>query len=145
VPEEVAMLATVHRGEGDAFLWNRFIFAPFYRSELKNKRKIVATLKYTKATEIFNDKLSHIISGHTVLQQPMTIVGQTNIDTCAYDSYPEKTSSSGKYVQKPPKWAALTCVELDTWTFYKTTETTFKEIKPVVITEKDLLKQEKSL
>lgn len=143
VPKEVEMLATVQRGDGEAFLWGRHIFAPFCRTELKNRRKMIATLKYNKSTEIFNDKLSHIISGHTVLHQPLTIVGQTNIDTCAYDSYATPAGPWEKHTEKPPTWAALTCVELDTWTFYKATETTFKEVKPIVISEEDLANLDK--
>lgn len=136
-PDKVLSLATVQRNHGDAFLWSRDIFDPFYAGSLEDKESVIRTLKY-RGTRFFNDQLSHIISGHTILQRPMTIIGQTNIDTGAYSSYwvPVDPYASGGIV--PKKWAALTCVELDTWKFYQATENSCVETTPFVVTKEDL-------
>lgn len=136
-PVDLLELATTQRGDGDAFLWSRNIFYNLYSKNLGNKELTVASVK-SRRINIFNDDLSHIISGHTILQKPVTVVGQTNIDTGAYNSYwqPAVPYSSAEIV--PKDWAALTCVDLDTWKFYQATETTFREVEPVVITQADL-------
>jgi hypothetical protein len=136
-PIVLMSLATVQRNNGDAFLWSRNIFDPFHTCDLSDRDKIVRTIKYHKV-KVFNDSLSHIISGHTIVQRPLTIVGQTNIDTGAYSSYwvPIQPYASGGV--KPKKWAALTCIELDTWKFYQATETTFTETVPLEVTRDDL-------
>ena len=69
---------------------------------------------------------------------PLTIVGQTNIDTGAYNSYNYATLPYAANQIAPFDWAGLTCVELDSWSFYQATETTFKTIDPVVISREDL-------
>ena len=138
VPEEVLLLATTQRGDGDAFVWSRNLFYNFYNTDLSNRDKVIRTVSYVGATKIFNDELSHVISGHTILQKPMTIVGQTNIDTGAYHSYwipAEPYSHNGI---APKSWAALTCVELDTWKFFQATSDSFKEIEPFVVSKEDL-------
>lgn len=137
-PEKVFKLATIQRGDGDAFLWTRNVFGQFYAANLQNLKKIARTCRQCNL-EMFNDELSHIISGHTVLQKPMTIVGQTNIDTYAYKMYPPVVVPYGPSYEKPPEWAALTCVELDTWKFYQATATEFRTIDPVVISEDDIV------
>ena len=137
-PDKVYALATVQRGDGDAFLWARYLFDSFYQNELNNREKILRTLRYNNMAKMFNDKLSHIISGHTILQRPMTIIGQTNIDTGAYKSYQEPRGIySNGYVGTPPGWAGLTCIDLDKWKFYKATETTFTEVNPFVVTAEE--------
>lgn len=137
VPEEVNMLATIEIVDGEAFLWYRNIYYNFYTSDLSNRDKIVRTVSYIGATKIFNDELSHVISGHTILQKPMTIVGQTNIDTGAYHSYPSKNSYSDSTIPAR-SWGRLTCIELDTWKFYQATSDTFNEVEPFVVSQDDL-------
>ena len=127
---QVRKLATISSGEGDFFLWGRWLYAPFYRKNLENLDKAVRVLsnKFMGSFGVFSDKLSHIISGHTIVQHPLTLIGQTNIDTCAY----------GSYDTRPAGWCSLTCIELDTWTFYQVTESTFKKVEPVAINRADL-------
>lgn len=125
-PTFVKDIATVSRNGGDAFLWSRYLYRDFYSSNLSNHNENVRKVKSKNL--MFNDELSHIISGHTIVQKPLTIVGQTNIDTCAY----------GIFEDYPHTWNGLTCVELNTWKFYKATTTTFEEVNPVVITAEDL-------
>lgn len=127
-PEIVRGLATIQSGDGDAFLWGRNLFMPFYGIEL-TKEKVVKNLRGRNAVRWFNDDRSMIISGHTILTQPLTILGQTNIDTCAYASCKEGAED----------WQALTCIELDTWTFYQATPTTFKEVQPLTVNKADII------
>ena len=127
-PEKVVRLATVFRGDGDVFLWGRHLFGPFYDNNFSNRDKAIRIAAYGESM-IFNDKLSHIISGHTILQRPMTIMRQTCIDTGA----------SFCYDTKQHKWAALTCIELDSWAFYQVTPTTFKKVEPFIVTEDDMI------
>lgn len=131
-PEKVMELATVQTQDGDHMVWGRFLFYNFYRSDLSNTQKIKRMIAHQFGKNpLFNDKLSHIISGHTIVQRPLTIFGQTNIDTAAYDSYPNAYGSHRA-------WCALTCVELDTWTFYQATEKEFRIVEPLVVNKADV-------
>lgn len=128
-PGAVEKLATIQRPDGgDCFLWGRMIYYQFYEQQIDNQDKLVRSVayKFNKSFGPFNEKLGHIISGHTIVQKPLTIVGQTNIDTGAYKSYSEKS------------WPALTCVQLDTWKFYQATETEFRVVEPVAVNRDDL-------
>jgi hypothetical protein len=129
-PAAVHELATQQTSDGDCFLWGRNIFYSFYKADLSNRDKIIRTLRYNHSMPV-RENLSHIISGHTIVQRPITLLGQTNIDTGAYGSY-------GTDRAKIPKWAALTCIDLDTWTFYQATETAFREVEPFEINKADL-------
>jgi serine/threonine protein phosphatase 1 len=113
-------LATVQSSDGDYFVWGRFKFYEFYSGDLSNEAKVRRIVSYKKYEE--NPDLSHIVSGHTILQKPMTIYGQTNIDTGAFASY-----------KGDRNWPALTCIELNTWKFYQATEKEFREVEPLVI------------
>lgn len=137
-PDKLLALATIQRGDGDAFLWARHVFSPFYCANLQDRNKILRTVKYNDSG-MFNDNLSHIISGHTILQRPMTILGQTNIDTGAFKSYRAADYPNAEYEEHASSWAGLTCVELDAWQFYQATETTFKVVEPMVITASDIV------
>lgn len=111
------------RDFGSQLLWGREVFGDFYAADLSDYAKIQRTVKYHHSGGFYNDRLSHIISGHTVLQRPLTIYGQTCIDTCAYAS-----------MRPDPKgWAGLTCLELKTWTFYQATSKGVRTIEPVVV------------
>lgn len=134
-PQKVYDLATRQSADGgDAFLWSRAKFIHFNSISLTNKDKLVRTAKAKKLWSGFNDNLSHIISGHTPVQRPVTLFGQTNIDTKAYDCYSKNSAgySDGS------KFAALTCIDLDTWTFYQATPTEFRTVEPLVINKADL-------
>jgi hypothetical protein len=63
------------------------------------------------------------------MQRPLTIVGQTNIDTCAYGSYRDDAK----------EYEALTCIELNTWTFYQATDSGFRTVEPMVVSADDVL------
>lgn len=131
--EKVMGLATTQAHEGgDFFLWGRHMFMPFYGQNLSaNVEKLRRSIAYKFNTSfgMFNDKLSHIISGHTIMQRPITIIGQTNIDTGAY-----KSNDGAK-----PCYA-LTCIELNTWKFYQATPTVFRDAEPLVVNIDDVLK-----
>ena len=137
-PVKLHRLVTIQRGEGEAVLWSRAVFGALYDTNLQNKDKLVRTIAYNNRKMVFNDKLSHIISGHTIVQQPVTVVGQTCIDTGAYDSYWKIVQPYRGSNIAPTKWAGLTCVDIDTWKFYKATTTTFEEVEPVVITQQEI-------
>lgn len=119
-PDTVIDLATTFSGDGDSFTWGRYLFMSFYGFQLENVAKAERKVAADGRDSIFNDSLSHIISGHTIMKKPLTIVGQTNIDTGAYSSY---TGGAG----------SLTCVELSNWKFYQATPTEFRSVEPVVI------------
>lgn len=130
-PVAVHRLATVETRHGEHILWGRFLFQQFNDIELSNLEKIKRTVSYQlkRTTGFFNDALSHIISGHTILQRPMTIIGQTNIDTAAFKA----CASDAK------NHHALTCIELDTWKFFQATPDIFREVTPVTINKSDIL------
>lgn len=125
-PEILRALATRESVEGDWILWSRRIFQRLAKIKL-TKESALEYFKYPPQTP-FNESLSHIISGHTVLCQPVTFLGQTNIDTGVVNSYePVYNGYSG-----------LTCIELNTWKFYLTTPNSFKEISPIEIKREEI-------
>jgi len=142
-PGKVEELATIQtQNGGDTMCWGRYLFMPFYDRDLNNRNKVLRIIKRGHAMGMFNDKLSHIISGHTILKRPLTILAQTNIDTEAYGSYPEKRGSQygvAGYERPAPQWKGLTCVNLDDWTFVNATPTQFREVEPMVVNRQDLL------
>lgn len=127
-PELVRQLSGMKNNRDDVcLLWSRELFINF-AADLSDHAKLVRTAAYHVSWKQFNDKLSHIISGHTPVQKPFTLFGQTNIDTKAY----------GSYFQDAKDWNALTCVELKTWKFYQATEKEFREVQPVQINSADI-------
>lgn len=137
-PVAVHRLAKVQSREGDFFCWGRYLFARFFDLDLPNVmekvKRIVAygggaAPLYGNPNSLFNDKLSHIISGHTIMHHPLTILGQTNIDTCAY----------GALSSDPKRWEALTCVELGSWSFYQQRKDDFRTVDPLVVNMADVL------
>lgn len=125
--ETVRKLAKTQSGDGDSFLWARSVWYGFYGRTM-TKEKLLEDVKFEGLHEPMNEKRSMIISGHTILKQPTTILGLTNIDTCAYGSCDDNG----------PSWAGLTCINLDTWEFYKATPTTFEIVEPVTVNKYDL-------
>ena len=135
-PGTVFDLATQPSADGDVFLWGRYRFGPFYKADPNNIKKLQRIASNNGAGNQYNDKLSHIISGHTIMQRPMTLVGQTNLDTGAYYT----VRKGGKYgYEKVPTWAGLTCVCLDDWKFYRATPEYCVESTPIVINKADLI------
>lgn len=126
-------LATRQTRDGDFILWARNMFIRFHdrhldeRAIAKIKKGIVIENKNVHA--IFNPKLSHIYSGHTVVRAPIQFYGQTDLDTMAYGSY-AVDKHSGKKVNP---WAGLTFTEPATGKFWKVAGDQFTEIKPIVI------------
>ena len=128
-PGRVQELATIQRQEGgDSFLWSRFHYSPFNDRDLSDEQAIRERVaqKYRAGTGPFNDQLSHIISGHTIVQRPVTLFGQTNIDTCAFGAY-----------QDQPTWQGLTCVDLSNWAFYQATVGGLRVLEPLTINRTD--------
>lgn len=131
-PENVRACAAIESRDGEFLLWGRFMYASFYRADLSNEAKVIRTIayKYRENFGWFNDSLSHIISGHTIMNRPLTIIGQTNIDTGAY----------GSYASDAKAYESLTCIELETWTFYQATEDTFRTVQPLTVNRDEVLK-----
>lgn len=131
-PAMVMEYAKIETREGEFFLWGRYMFRAFYGVSLSNEAKLKRTIAYgyRDSFDWFNDELSHIISGHTIMQRPITIIGQTNIDTGAYASYARDACA----------YEALTCIELQTWKFYQATETLFRTVDPLTVNRAEVLK-----
>lgn len=131
-PEKVREMAQQQTMDGDVFVWGRWRFYNFCRLDVSNHEKNVRKVAYMEKTSPKNESLSRIVSGHTVVHKPLAILNQTNIDTGAYESYPDHHG-------KPQRsWAALTCIELNTWKFYQATEDTFREVEPEVINRAEI-------
>jgi len=126
-PDTVMKLAKSQGGDGDAFLWARSVWYGFYGRAM-TKEKLLNDVKREGLHEPMNEDRSMIISGHTIMRHPMTILGLTNIDTCAY----------GSCDARPIDWAGLTCINLDTWEFYKATPSSFQVVEPITVNKYDL-------
>jgi serine/threonine protein phosphatase 1 len=130
--EKFAALATQTTQDGDVITWGRYIFYSLYKASLDER----AIRKYTKQAEmhkfasVFNDELSHIYSGHTIMRRPVRFVGQTNLDTCAYGSYYHPTTYNDG---TPDDWCGLTITEPATDKFWLVNDRAFKEVQPVII------------
>jgi hypothetical protein len=123
----VRKLAMSQSGDGDSFLWARSVWYGFYNRTV-DKAQVLEDVKEQGLHEPMNEDRSMVISGHTILRKPITILGLTNIDTCAYESCRSPASV----------WAGLTCINLDTWEFYKATPTTFEVVTPITVNKYDL-------
>jgi hypothetical protein len=112
------------------FLWLRDMFGSFHEADMSNeavfKRRVagMAHHSHINMREIFTDQLSHVISGHTPVHRPFTMVGQTNIDTGSYKEF--------KY-----KWAGVTALVLDDWTFWKARSEGVEQVQPMTMTFED--------
>jgi serine/threonine protein phosphatase 1 len=127
-PARVEKLVMIDAKEGPVFTWGRYLFGKFYALNLANVDKIKRTIAYQLRQDehLWRPGLSHVISGHTILQRPLTLLGRTNIDTGAF-MIPEGRS-----------WPALTCVELGSWSFYQATEDSFRTVEPLVVNKADI-------
>lgn len=108
-------------------LWQRKLFGMLAKQNVDDylKRKILRATMLNNMHLVFSDKLSHIYSGHTILQRPTTLYGQTNLDTGAYLSY---------YGDRSPPWAGLTVTEPLTGKYWLVTAAECREVEPLVIT-----------
>ena len=132
-PDKLMKAATEQSHDGDFILWGRHKFMSFYKADLSNAAKNIRIVKNTYPNYVKNDKLSRIISGHTIVQRALTILGQTNIDTQAYGSYPNNYDSA-------KKWCGLTCIELNEWKFTRATPTEYHHVTSIVINTSDINK-----
>ena len=132
-PDTVYELATTQTMDGDFFLWARYQFGAFYKASADRIPDIVDQFKKHRVELNQCPELSHVISGHTIMKQPLTYMNRTNIDTGAYLSYFKPAVQYGSAAVLPEEWAALTCIELDTWKFYQATESKFSQVEPYII------------
>lgn len=118
------------RADGNFLLWGRYRFDALYNEPLV--REDVLELLGTR-WDMFREPstLSQVISGHTIMRQPVSLFGHMNIDTAAFLSC---SSNAAKY-----PWAGLTCVCIDTWEFFRATPTDFTKVEPFIINNDEIL------
>jgi serine/threonine protein phosphatase 1 len=120
--DEVAFEQSI---DGDYIIWGRKIFYSWYATKITTDTILNYAKDYKEYSlgAMFGPKLSHIYCGHTVVTQPLTIGGQTNLDTGAF------------YSQEPDRypWAGLTVTEPLTGKFWITNSEGTKETTNVVI------------
>lgn len=110
-----------------SILWGRNQFGDFYGKAV-NKRQVANAIKTRPGgpsgiINLQNDSRGHIISGHTILQQPITILNQTCIDT-------------GSFVDRA--WSGVTFMDLDTGLMVRSGNDGIVGSDPIVITMEDL-------
>ena len=111
--------------DGQSITWGRSRFGVFYGVDLSNTEKCTRIAAQTKRLFNYPD-LGRVISGHTVVQKPLTIGNFTNIDTGSF-----MIKAPGSYSGRD--WAKLTVLELNEWKFYSADYETFSEVQPVVL------------
>jgi serine/threonine protein phosphatase 1 len=123
---EFSKVSEIETYDGFSVIWGRFIFLDFYRQTLDdlNIEKIKKRHLLNKIKFFFNENLSHIYSGHTIVKRPVQFLGQTNLDTMAY----------GSYDNYPKEWAGLSIVEPLSNKFWFSNDREFKEIEPIILT-----------
>ncbi len=125
--ETVKQLMKLQTRDGDFLTWGRYTFGAFIRKVIANEQKalrILASKEY-----FFGPELGHIYSGHSIMHRPLTIGGQTNLDTCGY----------GSLSMHPKQYEALTMVEHATHTFYQANAEGVKVVEPVVLTSDHIM------
>ena len=132
-PAEILELAERNTADGVPHLtWGRYIYGDFHRRPLEQERdrtiRILERKIPPEAVVYFVGDVHHIVSGHTIMCQPFTVLNRTNIDTGAY---------LGE-TQSAPKYAGLTCLDLKEWVFYKATPTKFEVSVPFVVNRSDI-------
>lgn len=122
--------------DGDYVIWGRGIFGPAYSRNMENKDTMKHYVNYLNMHGVHNifdnHKLSHIYCGHSVVQKPLRVYGQTNLDTGAYRSYDVQLEDDG-FWRASDKWAGLTFTEPETDKFWIVKEDGVHEIEPIVI------------
>jgi Calcineurin-like phosphoesterase len=131
-PVQFTELATEQTSDGDVVTWGRYLFYPVCRQMMDERaiKKLRKRMELEKIGAYFNSDLSHIYSGHTIVKTPITIKGQTNLDTCAYGSYMYYHAGSPQW---PDPWCGLTVTEPATGKFWLVNDREFKETQPVII------------
>ena len=96
--------------------WGRHLFFPLYMQVMdgRNIAKYQKWYEMNKCGDMFNDKLSHIYCGHSIVRQPTRVAGQTNLDTGAFLAY-QKSAYSDRIINP---WAGLTFTEPATDRFW---------------------------
>lgn len=131
-PDRLYEIATKKTMDGDTIIWGRFYFqkvAVFGALDERAIRKIQHMVDLERNKYFFNDKLSHIYSGHTILKRPVQFIGQTNLDTGAYKSYGTLNRYNSPDIVE---WAGLTITEPETQKFWFVNDREFKEVQPVI-------------
>lgn len=122
--------------DGEFVLWGRYIFYSLYGKELTdNQRKIdefLAGAEKMNMGAMFNDKLSHIYSGHTIMRRPTRFKGQTNLDTRAFSSF-GALGDPWSSAPAPEPWTGLTVTEPLTDRFWTAKYTGVYEVKPIIL------------
>lgn len=123
--------------DGDFVLWGRYIFAPMCRANLigdpARLDKIRRGLEFNRVGVMFNENLSHIYSGHSIVQVPTRYKGQTNLDTCAFGSVKRDGGLAYSTEPTPEEWCGLTITEPLTDRFWTATYHGVKEVSPLIV------------
>ncbi len=114
---------TEQSSDGDAVIWARGFFMTAYGRAIDEHaaKKWKRGLELDRYFKLFNDKLSTIYSGHSVMQRPTNIGGQVNLDTGAYNAALGKDNC--------PEWCGLTVTEPLTGKFWTTNLKGTKEVQ----------------
>lgn len=117
--------------DGPALKWGRWIFYPLYMQTMddRNIRKYQTWYKINKCGKFFNEKLSHIYCGHSIMKQPTRVGGQTNLDTGAFLAL--QRSQYSDRIMNP--WAGLTFTEPLTDRFWTSRLDGVVETQPLVL------------
>jgi hypothetical protein len=119
--------------DGDTAIWGRGFFGGAYGVNVTEHmaRKWRTGLTIDRYSKLFNDRLSTIYSGHSVMRRPTRICsvdgrgGQVNLDTRAYEAACQPV---------PSPWAGLTITEPLTNKFWTVNlEEGVKEVECLVI------------
>jgi hypothetical protein len=115
-------LNAVQSMDGGFLTWGRDLFKGFYKRAITDKdiTEFARQVKLNNLGAHFGPKLGHIFSGHTTVHVPTTILGQTNLDTGAFNTF--KGMPGG-----------LSFVEPNTGKFWTTDFNGTREVTPVVI------------
>jgi len=129
--ERIKEFSEIQTQDGSMIMWGRFLFIRLYDRALDDHfvEKFRRGCEMEKMGSMFNPNLSHIYSGHTIVRRPVTMYGQTNLDTQAYGSYEPKSRILNEYHE----WQGLTVTEPETGKFWLVNDRTFKEVEPLII------------
>lgn len=94
-------------GDGQVGIWGRELWGEMYANILDERaiNKIRRRLEMLPH-KAFNDKLSPVFSGHTIMRRPTKLLGQTNLDTAAF-------------AEGSKSWCCLTATEPRTGKFWR--------------------------
>jgi serine/threonine protein phosphatase 1 len=137
--EKLKESAFVQSSDGDFIIWGRRMFYYLYMKLMDERaiKKFKHKVELEKLDSIFGDKLSHIYCGHTVVRQPTTFCGQTDLDTCAYGNYDYDrhiATYPSESKNAPYDWCGLTVTEPETGKFWTVKSRSFEEVNPLIIT-----------